>query len=191
MSCLPCEQQARLARIRQPRPLSLGRLAGLSGQDVRGLGRIIWNPNVVEAPISAWIAANEDRAPEGSPEPDVLWVLREELAARGDVLLRVAYQFDGTSRIALIGEAGEVLAEDTLALEDRLFPPSGADAGYKTWGVIVGGLALVSAGASAYHGYKRNGGSIGWGLGWGALGLLFPILTPSVALAQGYGKRQR
>jgi hypothetical protein len=49
-------------------------------------------------------------------------------------------------------------------------------------------LALVSAGASAYHGYHRNHGSVPWLLGWGALGAIFPVITPGVALIEGFGK---
>jgi hypothetical protein len=46
---------------------------------------------------------------------------------------------------------------------------------------------IVSSGASAYHGYRRNN-SLGWGIGWGLLGGMFPAITPSIALAQGFGK---
>jgi hypothetical protein len=52
---------------------------------------------------------------------------------------------------------------------------------------IWGPVAAVSAGAMVYHGYKRNG-SIGWAIGWGLLGLIFPIFTVPVALAQGFAK---
>lgn len=54
-----------------------------------------------------------------------------------------------------------------------------------TWGL----LSAASVGLSAYHGYKRND-SIGWAIGWGVLGGLFPIITPAVALAQGFGQRK-
>jgi hypothetical protein len=54
------------------------------------------------------------------------------------------------------------------------------------WGI----LGTVSMAASAYHGYKRNQ-SIGWALGWGFLGALFPVITPTIAVAQGFGKRKR
>lgn len=54
----------------------------------------------------------------------------------------------------------------------------------KIWGVI----SLLSAAASGYHGVKRNHGSVGWGLTWFALGGLFPIVTPVIAAAQGFGK---
>lgn len=56
--------------------------------------------------------------------------------------------------------------------------------------VIALGVITASMAASAYHGYKRND-SIGWGLAWGALGTLIPILTPAVAVAQGFGKRAK
>lgn len=54
--------------------------------------------------------------------------------------------------------------------------------------VIWGALAVASMGASAYHGVKRNHGSIGYGIWWGLMGSLFPVITPAVALAQGFGK---
>ena len=51
-------------------------------------------------------------------------------------------------------------------------------------------LSMISSAACAYHGYKRNG-SFGWGLGWGLLGGMFPIITPTIAVAQGFGKPSR
>ena len=45
----------------------------------------------------------------------------------------------------------------------------------------------MSMGASAYHGYKRNE-SVGWAIGWAFMGALFPVITPAVALAQGFGQ---
>lgn len=50
-------------------------------------------------------------------------------------------------------------------------------------------LATASAVASGYHGYKRNN-SIGWGIAWFGLGAIFPIITPTIAFAQGFGKRK-
>jgi hypothetical protein len=50
------------------------------------------------------------------------------------------------------------------------------------------GVAAVSGAASAYHGYRRHRGSIGAAVGWGLLGFVFPIITPVVALAQGYAE---
>ena len=45
-----------------------------------------------------------------------------------------------------------------------------------------------NVGLSAYHGYKRNR-SVGWAAWWGLMGLIFPVVTPAVAIAQGFGKR--
>jgi hypothetical protein len=55
---------------------------------------------------------------------------------------------------------------------------------------VEGTIVLASVAASAYHGYKRNR-SVGWAAWWGFMGLLFPIVTPAVAIAQGFGKRSR
>lgn len=52
---------------------------------------------------------------------------------------------------------------------------------------IIGLVGIASSGLSAYHGYKRNN-SIGWAVGWGFLGGLFPIITPAIAFAQGFGE---
>ncbi len=52
-------------------------------------------------------------------------------------------------------------------------------------------LRKVSAVASAYHGVKRNGGSVFWGLLWGIAGYAAPfygLLMPAIAIAQGYAQ---
>lgn len=67
--------------------------------------------------------------------------------------------------------------------------PGQADA-YRTWGRVMVYVRPISSTASFYHGYKRNGGSLGWGIGWMILGGLFPLLTPTVGVAQGWGKRK-
>jgi len=51
-------------------------------------------------------------------------------------------------------------------------------------------LSTASMAASVYHGYKRNE-SVGWALWWGFMGAMFPIITPTIAVAQGYGERKR
>jgi hypothetical protein len=53
----------------------------------------------------------------------------------------------------------------------------------------VGYVMQVSGLVSLYHGYRRHN-SLAWGLGWYAMGVIFPIITPVVAVAQGYGKRK-
>jgi hypothetical protein len=72
-------------------------------------------------------------------------------------------------------------ALDVYALSDDLNPPS------STMQTIWGVAALASGVASCYHGYKRND-SVGWAVGWFALGMVFPIITPVIAVAQGYAK---
>lgn len=57
--------------------------------------------------------------------------------------------------------------------------------------MIMGASSLtrVVAGAlSAWHGVKRHRGSALWGAVWFAGGYAFPLLTPVLSLAQGYGK---
>lgn len=54
---------------------------------------------------------------------------------------------------------------------------------------VWGTLATASFVASLYHGYRRNN-SLGWGLWWGLMGSVFPIVTPTVAVAQGFAKRK-
>jgi hypothetical protein len=52
---------------------------------------------------------------------------------------------------------------------------------------IYGFLSLLSGAAMAYHGVKRNHGSIGWGIWWGFAGALFPIFVPILSVAQKPG----
>lgn len=48
-------------------------------------------------------------------------------------------------------------------------------------------LDLASMVASTYHGYKRNN-SVGWAIWWGFMGSIFPVITPVIAIAQGFAK---
>jgi hypothetical protein len=67
-------------------------------------------------------------------------------------------------------------------------PYTDANGSLNGLGIAVAGLSLISAFASAFHGVKRNKGSVGYGLLWGAEGALFPVVTPAIAIAQGYAK---
>ena len=83
------------------------------------------------------------------------------------------------------------------SLGDPPAPPNGENGGGSTlqtesnsprmliWGLI----SAASAGLSGVHGYRRNN-SVGWGIAWFVLGGLFPVITPTVAFAQGFGKRR-
>jgi hypothetical protein len=77
----------------------------------------------------------------------------------------------------------------------RIFPRlaglSGVNGPVAEMGSVLWSVAHVgSVGLSAYHGYKRNRGSVKWAIAWGLLGGLFPIITPAVAFAQGIGDRK-
>lgn len=71
------------------------------------------------------------------------------------------------------------------------------DLSAKLEGTVVGGIVFVlqllrpvSAVLSGIHGYNRNCDSWGAAAGWAALGFLFPVITPVVALAQGFTKEK-
>lgn len=57
------------------------------------------------------------------------------------------------------------------------------------WTLIWGIASTLSMAASAYHGYKRNQ-SVGWAIWWAIMGTVFPVLTPAIAVAQGFGRRR-
>lgn len=49
-------------------------------------------------------------------------------------------------------------------------------------------LSLLGAGIGAFHGARRNGGSVWWGLVWGTAGAAAPVITTGIAVAQGVGR---
>jgi hypothetical protein len=51
--------------------------------------------------------------------------------------------------------------------------------------------SLIGAGASAYHGYRRNEDEspLLWAFGWAIFGAVLPVVAIPVALAQGFGER--
>jgi hypothetical protein len=58
-------------------------------------------------------------------------------------------------------------------------------------GALIGAwwsLSTVSGLLSAYHGFKRNNGNIGWALAWFLMGSALPIVVPVIAFTQGYAK---
>lgn len=84
---------------------------------------------------------------------------------------------------ALGGDATEArLRADSLARERR-------STRLLKIGSVWAALGTVSMAASAYHGYKRNQ-SVGWALVWGFFGAIAPVITPTIAVAQGFGKRK-
>ena len=55
--------------------------------------------------------------------------------------------------------------------------------------IVYSALSAGGLFAGVYHGYKRTE-SVGWALGWGLLGSIWPIGIP-LMLAQGFGKPQK
>jgi len=54
----------------------------------------------------------------------------------------------------------------------------------------IGLVSAASAALSAYHGYRRHE-SVGWAVWWGVMGGLFPVITPAIAWAQGFGHHEK
>jgi hypothetical protein len=59
------------------------------------------------------------------------------------------------------------------------------------WPFLWSALSLAGAGVGAYHGYKRNNGSVGWAIGWFVFGGLIPVLALPIAAAEGIGKKKK
>ena len=53
------------------------------------------------------------------------------------------------------------------------------------------GQRLMGASVGAYHGYKRNRGSMGAAVGWGIAGAVAPVITIGVGLYQGLAQPKR
>lgn len=66
-------------------------------------------------------------------------------------------------------------------------PPTPAQ---KAWRSAVTVARVASVAAGAYHGYKRNN-SVGWAIWWAIMGGIAPVITPAIAVAQGFGKPAR
>lgn len=102
-------------------------------------------------------------------------------------MLMASDSFPGTTTIVQsAAERGVTIAGamvEQLGLADET--PQQTKVWRWTWSI----LSAASAAASTYHGYRRHG-TVGAAIGWGLLGALFPIITPAVALAQGFGKRK-
>jgi hypothetical protein len=67
---------------------------------------------------------------------------------------------------------------------------SGDGERFGTLRVVMEVAGTVGAFAGAYHGYKRNGGSVGWAIGWFIFGGLLPIIALPVMLVEGFGDKK-
>lgn len=85
-------------------------------------------------------------------------------------------------KLIALGMNTDLVREAMIAAGAKMpfwMDPEKRKVGITVWGV----LGTLSMAASAYHGYVRNQ-SIGWALWWGFMGSLFPVITPTIALAQ-------
>lgn len=132
----------------------------------------------------------------------------EELVLRGRSAQQMREKADDDAGLAQMPDDGDGRGPDdgdapddgdTLRGLGRLYglgvPPTETtdesyDTAMTTIAVIGWGLTLGGSAAGAYHGYKRNN-SIGWALVWSFMGGLLPVITLSVAAAQGFGKREK
>lgn len=96
------------------------------------------------------------------------------------------YSTGGDRNTAAQGLIARGISADTIAsaLNFLATPAS-------SWNIkaIKAVAVLASAALSGFHGYRRNQ-SVPWGLAWFVAGGIFPIVTPVIAVAQGYGKRK-
>ena len=81
--------------------------------------------------------------------------------------------------MSALGQAADLLSPPPVTITVR---PTGALIG-AWWS-----LSTVSGLLSAYHGLKRNNGSLGWALAWFLMGSAFPVVVPGYAFYQGYAK---
>lgn len=79
-----------------------------------------------------------------------------------------------------IGALGQ--AADSLSPVSITVRPTGALIG-AWWS-----LSTVSGLLSAYHGFKRNNGSLGWALAWFLAGSALPVVVPVIAFTQGFAQ---
>jgi len=88
---------------------------------------------------------------------------------------------------------GHAIVNARLAGGRPLMQPMGHTAYHQTDGLLdfasTSSFRQVSFIACAFHGYRRNH-SIIWAAIWGLLGSVAPVLTPVVAVAQGFGKEK-
>lgn len=82
----------------------------------------------------------------------------------------------------MAGRNGRMSRKNSRALAGPGATPNGIDFGL--WDIAC----VAGATMGIYHGYKRNQGSVGWALGWGALGAVLPIVAIPLMLAEGFAE---
>ncbi len=105
--------------------------------------------------------------------------------ASGPSLPTVAHSLGMSPAVTRVfGAAGDPQTDGTLPSTPRL--PAMSPEAMAFWEVA----STASAAAGAYHGWKRNE-SVGWAVWWGAMGALFPVITPAIAVAQGFSEKAK
>lgn len=136
----------------------------------------------VTAALSLGLAALSGVAPKG------------KAATTGQVNWRGAFRRQSIVGAAESAEAAleAALPPPTSASPASASAPSASPSNLQTAGSMIASLAwTAAAGASTYHGYKRNDGAFGGTALWFLGGIFVPIITVPLALAQGFGKRKQ
>jgi hypothetical protein len=124
------------------------------------------------------------RAPAGDPIPQFRYDAATDRMVPTGTTVEMANSWPGATN-PLPSILPQPSAGGTTGVTTAVRP-----AGLGIAGVAYGVLATASMAASAYHGVRRND-SVGWGIWWGLMGSMFPIITPAIALAQGFAKPAR
>lgn len=108
----------------------------------------------------------------------------ERLSAKRDLLFKKITETQDEDAIKSISYEIDSLQSQINSLQNKLTSIDMSD-----YAMYYMALSTVSGGLSAFHGYRRNE-SIPWAIVWGLMGGLFPIFTPVIAVAQGFGKKK-
>jgi hypothetical protein len=84
--------------------------------------------------------------------------------------------------LSSLGRAADSLGQQESGPLTVTLRPTGAMFG------VWWSLSTLSGLISAYHGYRRNNGNLGWTLAWFVGGSAFPVIVPVIAFTQGYAK---
>lgn len=101
--------------------------------------------------------------------------------SRNTAKATAAVILDAQQALLILAEKGKI-SSDTASEGRKAI--DNAVASLKTVNRIVGAVLTLESIATAYHGYRRNGDSVGYGLAWS----LTNGVGLGVALAQGYAK---
>lgn len=107
-----------------------------------------------------------------------------------EIIPTVTERQEVAERAVAIGADASRVQEALDSLESK--------ASYKQWfkpppmpvRIVWGVLSTASFAACVYHGYKRKN-RVSTAIWWGFMGALFPVIAPTIAFAQGFGKPKK